>query len=319
MKKDQPKIIISESRDFSNGVIEMLKEHARVDVRECSYEDLPYAFKEYDVFWFRLAHPIDDNILNGDLRCKFIVTPVTGLDHIDIELCNEKGIQVISLNGETEFLKNVRATAELTVALTLALYRNIIPAAESVLKGEWKRDLFRGHELYGKTAGIIGVGRLGKIVAGYFKAFGMNLIGYDIADEYDVERMKKADSIEELLEKSDIVSLHVNYNEETKHLISENEFSYFKNDSILINTSRGGVIDEKALLAALEKNKIMGAALDVVQDEFNFSEDNLLVEYANRNNNLLIIPHIGGNTYESFEKTERFLAEKLIDRLKTIN
>ncbi len=97
-----------------------------------------------------------------------LATPVTGLDHIDLPACAERGIRVVSLRGETDFLRQVRATAELTVGLVLALLRHIPAAAAHVLEGGWNRDAFRGHELFGRTAGIVGMGRLGTIVAGYF-------------------------------------------------------------------------------------------------------------------------------------------------------
>lgn len=309
------KILVAEPDDFNKEVLEMLQSYGDTDVKELRTQDLQEAFDSYDVIWFRLGHKIDAQAIGLNPRCKILATPVTGLDHIDERLCKEIGIQIVSLRGEKEFLKDVRATAEMTVALTLALMRNIIPAAESVRKGEWKRDDFRGSELFGKTAGIIGVGRLGKITAGYFKAFGMKVIGYDVNDDYDIEVNEKASSIEELIKKSDVVSLHVNYNESTENLIGEKELSFFKEDAVLINTSRGGIVDEAALLKALKNGKLKGAALDVIKDEHSVKPGNPLLKYAQKNNNLLIVPHIGGNTYESFEKTEKFIAGKVISKM----
>ncbi len=125
------------------------------------------ALSSYDVFWFRLGYRLDAATLEQASRCSIVATPVTGLDHIDLEVCDRLGIRVISLQGEQHFLRDVRATAELTLALTLALSRRL------------PEDAFRGHELFGKTVGLVGVGRLGTIVAGYFAALGMRVLGYD--------------------------------------------------------------------------------------------------------------------------------------------
>ncbi len=309
------KILITEPGDFSDAAIKILRTDA--DVTISKIKNLQDAFKNFDVVWIRLSHKIDGEVLKGTIRCKIIVTPVTGIDHIDENLCRLKGVEIISLRGEADFLKEVRATAELTVALTLTLIRNLFPAINSVLQGKWNRDKFRGNEIYDKKVGVIGMGRLGKIVSEYFKAFGAQVTGYDISGDFP-ENIERSESLEELITFSDIVTLHVNYTEATENLIGENEFNFFKRDAVLVNTSRGGVIDESALLTALESGKLKGAAIDVLREELNFSESNPLAEYARKNSNLIITPHLGGNTYESFEKTEILLAKKLVSRLKEL-
>ena len=137
--------------------------------------------------WFRLAHRIDKSFFEQPVRLRVLATPVTGLDHIDLEACRGHGVRVVSLKGEVEFLKSIRATAELTIALTLALLRQIPEAASSVEAGHWNRDAFRGRELFGRTAGLVGVGRLGTIVAGYLRAFGMEVLGYDPRPDFPHE------------------------------------------------------------------------------------------------------------------------------------
>ena len=312
----KPKLFLAESLDFNKDVLILLKEHAEVITNDKTEINLPTILLENDIFWFRLGHKIDKEVLNESSRCRILVTPVTGLDHVDENLCNELGVEIISLRGESEFLKEVRATAEMTLALTLALLRNLIPARNSVLEGVWNRDKFRGSEVYKKNVGIIGVGRLGKITAEYFKALGANVKGYDPREDFP-DNIDRADSLKGLLETSDIVLLHLKLDESTENLISEEEFDWFKDGSILINTSRGGVLDEHALLDALKSKKLSGAALDVIKGENEIQDDNALIKYAKENSNLIITPHIGGNTYESFEKTERFIADKLIQRIKS--
>jgi D-3-phosphoglycerate dehydrogenase len=220
---------------------------------------------------------------------------------------------VVSLKGEVEFLRSVRATAELTVALAFALMRRIPNAVQSVRSGEWDRDLFRGHELFGKTVGIVGLGRLGTLAAGYFKAFGMNVLGYDIRSDFPVKVADRVATLTELLQRSDVVTLHVAYDLSTRHLIGKPQIDTMPSHAVLINTSRGGVVDETALLSALQHGRIAGAALDVLDGEPDINKNHPLIEYATKHDNLLITPHVGGNTVESFIKTEMFLAEKVVE------
>jgi D-3-phosphoglycerate dehydrogenase / 2-oxoglutarate reductase len=313
----RPRVLIAEPDGFSSRAVETLRRAADVDLERASRADLERAFQEYDVVWLRLAHRIDAELLGTAPRTKILATPVTGLDHIDLDACKARGVRVVSLKGEVEFLRHVRATAELTVALALALLRKLPAASRSVSDGRWDRDLFRGTELFERTAGIVGVGRLGAIVGGYFKAFGMQVIGYDPRPDRAPEITAWAESLAELLERADVVSLHVCYDATTRHLIDETALRAMKPTAIIINTSRGGVVDDRALLRALEERWIAGAALDVIEGEPNIGHGHPLVAYARRSTNLIITPHIGGNTEESFAKTELFLAERVVESLST--
>jgi len=185
----------------------------------------------------------------------------------------------------------------------------MVPAANHAADGKWNRDLFRGLELYKKRIGIVGYGRLGKICADLFCAFGCEVYIYDIVEHES--SFQQLGTIEELIDLCDIISLHVTYDETTHHLISHDLIRVFSSSKYLINTSRGGLIDEDALLMALESGNIGGAALDVLYGEPNIAS-HPLVHYAMKRDNLILTPHIGGNTFESFEKTEEFIADKLI-------
>jgi len=312
------RILIAEPEDFSPRAVKLLEAIGEVQLRRCGRADLAAAFREYDVVWFRLAHRIDAELLGARPRCRVLATPVTGLDHIDLEACARHGIQVVSLRGEVEFLKHIRATAELTVALALALLRRLPAAAAAVLEGEWNRDRFRGRELYEKTVGIIGMGRLGTIVAGYFRAFGMQVLGYDPRTDFPHEAAQRVDSLDDLLSRADLVSVHVSYNRSTRHLLSGPQLARMKPGAWLVNTSRGGIVDEQALIAALDSGWLAGAALDVLDGEPEIDPDHPLIVYARQHDNLLIVPHIGGNTRESFEKTETFLASRVVNAAKSI-
>lgn len=312
------RILVCEPRDFSETVVSRLRQHADVELREISSAELPAVLDTYDVLWLRLAHRLDAALIAGAKRCRVVATAVTGLDHIDLEACNTKGIRVVSLKGETAFLKSVRATAELTLGLLMALMRRIPEAAASVKSGRWDRDSFRGNELNGKTAGIIGVGRLGTLVAGYLRAFGMRVIGYDIRADWaaEVTGVECAESLASLLEQSDVVTIHVDLNHGSRNLIDARALQQMKRGGWLVNTSRGGVVDEGALIAALESGHLKGAAIDVLTGEPLVDARHPVVRYANENDNLLLVPHIGGNTCESFEKTESFIATRVLEALE---
>jgi len=304
------KVLIAESKDFSMEAIQMLQRHFEVDVPPVR-PSVMEALSTYDVVWFRFGYSIDAQSLPRDLRCKVLVVPATGTDHIDENAVKERGIAVLSLKGEREFLRQVRATAELSIGLCLALLRKICAAHRDVLSGQWNRDAFRGHELYGKRVGIVGMGRLGQIVASYYDAFGCSVRYFDTR-EIQVP-YGRVDSLVELAGQSDILSLHVPLTAETVGMVDASVFRAMPNHGILINTSRGEIVDEAALLHALKENHIAGAALDVVCDERHWSAERTLVQYARDHDNLLIVPHIGGNTYEAFDRTERFMAQKLIE------
>jgi D-3-phosphoglycerate dehydrogenase len=310
----RPQILIAEPLDFSPRAVEILRSAADVTLRQVDRRELAAAMGEYDVVWFRLAHRIDDELLGASPRCRILAVPATGLDHIDLDACRRHGIRVVSLKGETAFLEQVRGTAELTIGLTLALLRRIPAAAESVRAGHWNRDQFRGRELFGRTVGLVGIGRLGRLVAGYFKAFGMQVLAYDPREDFPQADARRVDSLVELMAASDVVSVHVNYEPATRHLIGRRELAAMREGAVLINTSRGGIIDEQALVEALKAGRIAGAALDVLDGEPD-TAGHALVELARTSDRVLIVPHIGGNTVESFEKTECFLAGRVLEAL----
>lgn len=306
------KILIAETKDFSQRVLAELSKHYDVTVKDITASELEKCLDEFDVFWFRLKFKLNHQLISKAKRCKFIVCPATGIDHIDHEACAAKGIQIISLRGESVFLQKVRATAEHTMGLAIALLRQIPAAVAATKQGEWNREAYKGHEIYEKKVGILGVGRLGKITGTYFSHMGAAVSGYDILP-FDMPSIAVSPSMTNLFAHNDIISIHVNLNDATKHLVTKKELSLMKEGSFLINTSRGAIIKSEDLVWALEQGILAGAAVDVVENEFDHQND-CLISYAKENQNLIITPHIGGNTWESFEKTEKFVAEKLIQQ-----
>ena len=259
----------------------------------------------------------DREFLDCAPNLKLIGSPSTGTDHMDISLIKSRGIRVLDISKERNLLNQFTATSELAFCMMLNLYRNIPAATQSALKGQWEREKFSGSQLFGKTLGIVGLGRLGTITARIGSGFGMNVIGYD---PY-IEKHSYADlvSFEEMLQTSDVISLHVHLNKHTQKLIGLEQFKLMKRNCVLINTSRGKIIDEDALLSALQLKLIMAAGLDVIDGEWlsnSARRSHPLVKDANLNQNLLILPHIGGSTSESIDGARIFMARKMVEILE---
>lgn len=310
------KILNTIGSKFTKEAREILKELGALDCLDLSQKELAEKITNYDVLLVGLGLNIDKNIINKAKNLKAIATATTGLDHIDTEAAQEKNITILSLKNETEFLDSITGTAELAFGLIIDLMRLTPWAFESVKNYEWQRENFRGHNLFGQTLGIVGLGRLGKMMARYANAFGMNVLAYDprINDNIFAKNNCEKTSFEKLIQTSDIISLHVHLSPETENMFNLSAFKQIKKTAFLINTSRGKLINENDLLKALEKKQIAGYATDVLADELNFNksfQNHPLVEYAKNNNNLIIVPHIGGMTHESRENTDLFMAKKI--------
>ena len=297
-------------------VLEALKPYAQVVTLKPTRKALLENINRFDAYIASLYVQLDKEILDKATRLKVIVTPSTGTDHIDIEEAGRKNIAILSLKNDTEFLDSVTATAELAWALLLSTVRRLPWAFEAAKAGWWARDRFRGHQLSGKTLGILGYGRLGRIVGQYGNAFRMKVIACDIR-KVNPESYVKLVDFDTLLGQSDVLSVHIHLTDENRNLINEKTLAKMKKGAILINTSRGAIIDEQALLKALSSGHLAGAGLDVIDGEWNNNlKTHPLIQYANENENLIISPHIGGVTYESQKMTLEFIIRKLIDFIK---
>ena len=253
---------------------------------------------EYDGFITPLEFRTDREILDAAKKLKAVFTVTTGLDHIELNYASQKGIPVYGMKNDREFLDSITATAEQALALLLGVMRKIPWAFDSVKQGIWCRDSYKGHQLSGKTIGILGCGRLGTIMAQYAKALRMQVIGCDVLPVSipDVEMV----SISELLRRSDILSVHIHLSDANRGIIGAKEFAQMKHGAVLINTSRGAIVDEAAMLKALDSGILAGAGVDVIDGEW--MENKLhhpVIEYARTHENLLISPHVGGACYEA--------------------
>ena len=251
-------------------------------------------------------------------RLRAIASNTTGIPHIDAGYAETRGIRVISLAGESDFLTMITPTAELTMGLILGVVRRIPWAFDAVLKGRWNRRPFGGKGMLSRMSlGIVGLGRLGKMAARHAVSFGMLVRYYDPSKEPHMEGLEKSETLEELVAQSDIVTVHIPHEKRNEHLFGERLFQRFKDGAYFINTSRGEIVDSLALLKALESGKLAGAALDVLDGEFekgfgDRAEKHPLVDYARTHDNLLITPHIGGSTFDAWSETEAHTISKLI-------
>ena len=311
------RILNLEPQDYSPVARAVLDRLGDVSDGPLTRSELMDRVRDCNVLIVRLAHRIDREILDRAGQLRVVVSATTGLDHIDAEYAASKGIAILSLRGEVEFLRSIPATAEHTWALLLALVRNLPAAVQSVRAGEWDRDRFKGHELAGQQLGILGLGRIGEMVARYGLAFGMRVSAYDPFRQGWMERVERASSQADLFGRSEVLSIHVPLNEQTVRLVGEAELVRLPAGALLINTARGQVIDESALLQALESGRLAGAALDVLAEETRGQlKSSRLLGYARSHANLIITPHLGGATVESMAATEVFMANKLKEFLE---
>ncbi len=266
--------------------------------------------KNYDIYIATLTIQVDSEFIDKAENLKAIFTPSTGLDHIDLEYAKQKNIKVFSMKNDREFLDGVTATAECALGLLIGSVRKLPWGHYAAINGNWARDRYRGHQLSGKTMGILGYGRLGSIMADYAKALRMNIIACDIKKINDPSIQQV--SFYELLKSSDVLSIHIHLNDETRHLINEGAFAAMKPGIVIINTSRGGIIDETAFVKALEEGRVSAAGIDVIDGEWmDDITKHPLIQYAASHENLLISPHIGGVTFESQEMSLANILKKI--------
>ncbi len=260
-----------------------------------------------DALIVRSRTRVDAELLHAGKRLKIVGRAGAGVDNIDVETATRMGVIVMNTPGG-----NTVATAEHTMSMMLSLARNIPRAHQSVMSGHWERSKFVGIELRGKTVGILGFGKIGSEVARLCTNFGMTVLAYDPAQSEDFvsRRGARLMGFKELLRQSDFISIHVPLMEETKHLLSGDAIESCKRGVRIINCARGGIIDEDALLHAIEQGKVAGAALDVFEKEP--PVDSRLVQHPH----VIVTPHIGASTEEAQEKVAVQIAKQVAEGLK---
>lgn len=282
---------------------EILKENnIDFDIQHYEHDELLKVIPEYDGILVRSATKVPRDIIDAGKNLKLIARGGTGIDNIDHKYAKSKGIPVLNTPGA-----NSASVSELVFAHMFALARFIPQANITMRKGEWNKKAYKGFELAGKTLGIVGFGRIGQITAKMALAFGMKVLAYDLADiqtDLDVKIVTK----EELLKESDFITLHVP--KQAQNFITKTEFELMKPTVFLINTARGGVVNEEDLLEALNTGKIAGAGLDAFLNEPNPNPE--LVNHPK----VSVTPHIGASTKEAQDRVGIQIAEKIVAVLK---
>ncbi len=294
------RVLVTEK--LSDAGIDLLRRDFQVDVRpELAVDGLVEAIAPYDALVVRSQTQVTADVIAAGENLKVVARAGIGLDNVDVEAATRRGVMVVNAPQS-----NIVSAAEHTIALLLAQARNIPQANADLKGGRWERSAYEGIELQGKTLGVLGLGRVGALVAQRAAAFGMRIIAFDPyvpkerAKEMGVELMP---TLEALLVQADLITIHLPRTPDTEGLIGERELGLVKEGARLVNTSRGGIVDEQALAKALEDGRLDGAALDVFETEpttesplFGFDQ-------------VVVTPHLGASTTEAQDKAGTSVAE----------
>jgi glyoxylate reductase len=304
--------IVTVTNMFPEAALEKLGSHCDLRTNQTEIpptaEDLKRHASESAVLVTYLSDKINQDIIDCAKNLRLIANYGAGFNNIDVEHAAKKGIWVSNTPGVLH-----ETTADLTWAMILGAARRIVPAErftrENRFKG-WQAKMYLGGDVFGKTLGIIGCGEIGSAVARRASGFNMRVLYYN-RNRLPAEKEQAAEyvTLEELLQQSDFISVHVPLTEQTQYMIGKEQFSMMKPTAYFIHTARGKVVDDKALVEVLKEEKIAGAALDVYENEPALTEGMTELE------NLMLLPHIGSASYETRDKMADLVADNVLDAL----
>lgn len=277
---------------------------------------------EIEYLFISLDLKIDEIFLKEFTNLKYLISPTTGLNHIPEDYCNSNDISIVCLKGEIKFLEKIEATPQMTLIYVLLLSRPILESSGAFSKKKYfDRQNFIGKEFSQTIVGIAGCGRVGKKLIEYLKPLKFKIYGFDLfkSQNYmDSLGITYTRNIENFMKKIDILVICIDYRESNYKFFNEVNLKYLKRGASVVNTSRGEVVDEKFLLDSLERNKLKSAALDVtsLENKFDHSLQGRYNKYIKYNRNIILTPHIAGNTYTSTEETQKFVIDKLLDLIE---
>jgi D-3-phosphoglycerate dehydrogenase len=288
------KVIVTD--EISAKGLTLLEQDPRVQLDVClglSKAELYEKIGDYEAIITRSGTQVDAELLSHATNLKMVARAGVGIDNVDVPAASERGIIVVNAP-----FGNTNSAAEHSMAILLAMCRNVADANASLKSGEWKRAPFTGHELKHKTMGIIGLGKVGGRVALRSRAFEMDVLVYDpyISEKRANDFGTRLVSLEELISQADVISVHTPLNDETRDLITAEHFAQMKDGVLIVNCARGGIINEAAMLAALEGGKVAGSAFDVWSEEP--PEDEVLRKLI-AHPRMVVTPHLGANTFEA--------------------
>ncbi len=295
------KILVSDGME-QNALNKLNEQGFVVLDKHFEKEELKDKIKDFDAIIIRSATKVDKEIIDAGIKgnLKLVVRAGVGLDNVDLEYAKEKGVKVFNTPKASSV-----SVAELTLGHMLCISRFINTANVTMLQGKWEKKKYKGTEIYGKTLGLIGFGRIAREVAKRANALGMNVIYYDIAGKCKEYEEFKCCTLDYLLNNSDFISVHIPFNKDRGALLKEEEFNKMKDGVYIINCARGGVIEEEALLKALNNGKVTAAALDVFENEPKPKKELINHERVS------ITPHIGASTKEA----QMRIGEEIVDIL----
>ncbi|MDD2898908.1 MAG: phosphoglycerate dehydrogenase [Desulfuromonadaceae bacterium] len=304
------KIIVTDEVSADGLALLTQEPRIKLDVKlGLKKEELLAVIGDYDVIITRSGTTVDKALLDAATRLKMVARAGVGIDNVDVDYASSKGVIVVNAP-----YGNTNSAAEHTMALLLSFCRNVPVANNSLKAGEWKRAPFTGHELKGKIAGVIGIGKVGGRVATRLKAFECEVLACDpyISVKRANDLGVKLVSHDEIYKNCDIITVHTPLNEETKGMIGSREFGLMKSGVIVLNVARGGIISEQAMLDNLNSGKVVGAAFDVWSEEPPATD---VLKQLIAHKNIVVTPHLGANTFEAQVNVAIDVSKEIINYL----
>jgi D-3-phosphoglycerate dehydrogenase / 2-oxoglutarate reductase len=326
MQKNQLKILVITPIKHIAGVPKILENIGHITyMDDPNLEEVIKVAHEYDAIYTNPNKSkvfIGPNLIDAAKNLKVICTASTGTNHIDKAYAQEKKIPILALTRESAVIERISSTAEHAFALTMTSLRHVIKSHNKAIKGEWDYTKYIGRQMNYLTVGVIGYGRLGSIYSRYCRAFGSRVLVYDPYKKVANNDLEQVNDLNFLLEESDVIAIHVHVTEETLGMVNAEYFKKMKNDVLIINTSRGDIVNELDLVAFLKKTPKAKIATDVLADEIRNRLDSPLFKYAQQSDQVVITQHIGGMTREAQEiayghaahQLSKFFADLISDR-----
>ena len=312
--KNKIKVLLLEKIDsVAKNIFEKEGYHIETHKGSLKEDELIEKIKDISILGIRSKTIISKKVLDSANRLLSIGAYCIGTNQIDLEECKKKGI--ITFNAP---YSNTRSVVEIVIGQIIILLRNIIIKSNQMHNGIWKKDSINSYEIRNKILGIIGYGNIGSQLSVIAESLGMRVIYYDIVDKLSIGNAKKYESMNELLKDSDVISIHVDGRKENTNLIADKEIEIMKKGSIIINYSRGNIINIESLKRNLKNNKLLGAAIDVFPKE-PLNNNQIFKSELIGLKNIVLSPHVGGSTKEAQKNIGAFVPQKIIDYINTGN
>tara|TARA_B100001059_G_C17755007_1_gene539387 strand:+ start:174 stop:1130 length:957 start_codon:yes stop_codon:yes gene_type:complete len=310
----KPKLLVTAPIKRFAKVVDLLSKNFEVTINEyLEYNKLEKIIHKFDILIPNARIKIDKNILNNSKNLKVIYQPSIGHDHLDLKSIINLKIKFDSIGNDKGFLSKQWTTAEHTMMLILNSIKNFKVMIKDLEAFKWDNRKYVIRDLKNMSVGIIGFGNIGSKVFKLLKNFNCTIYIYDpYVSESKIGKKYYCKTLNELLIKSDLITLHTPLNTETRNMISSKEINIMKSSAIIVNAARGGIINENAFIKAIKDNKISGGAFDVLENENPYGvENSKLAKFAKKNQNIIITPHVGGSSFKYMESVFTHSAERI--------